>query len=118
MTVSSPKPALFSPIAVGRVNLDHRVVMAPLTRYRAVGHVPNELMEQYYEQRAVRSGTLMITEATYISPQAAGVHDAPGIWSDEQVEAWSKVFKRIHDKKSSVFVQLWALGRMATPEFD
>jgi NADPH2 dehydrogenase len=64
MTVSSPKPALFSPIAVGRVNFDHRIVMAPLTRFRAIGHIPNELMELYYEQRAVRPGTLMITEAT------------------------------------------------------
>jgi len=116
MTVSTPSPALFTPIKVGNVDLKHRVVMAPLTRFRAIGHVPNDLVAHYYEQRASRPGTLMITEATFISAKAGGYDDAPGIWTDAQVEGWSKVFQKIHSKGSAVFVQLWALGRQADPK--
>jgi NADPH2 dehydrogenase len=90
--------------------------MAPMTRFRAIGHVPNEMLEDYYDQRAVRAGTLIITEATFITAQAGGYANIPGIWSDEQIAAWSKVFKRIHSRKSSVFLQMWALGRAAEPE--
>jgi NADPH2 dehydrogenase len=116
MAVSSPSPALFTPIKVGNVDLKHRVVMAPLTRFRAIDHVPNNLVALHYEQRASRPGTLMLTEATLISAKAGGYDDAPGIWSDAQVEGWSKVFQRIHRKGSAVFVQLWALGRQADPK--
>jgi NADPH2 dehydrogenase len=116
MTVSSPSPVLFTPIKVGNIDLKHRVVMAPLTRFRAIDHVPNDLVAEYYEQRASRPGTLLITEATFISAAAGGYDDAPGIWSEKQVEGWSKVFDRIHRKGSSVFVQLWALGVQAYPQ--
>jgi NADPH2 dehydrogenase len=116
MTVSAPPTTAFTPITVGRSALDHRVVMAPLTRHRAPSALPNELMEEYYEQRAVRAGTLIISEATYIAEKAGGYADVPGIWSQEQVDAWAKIFKRIHNQKSFVYVQLWALGRQAMPE--
>jgi NADPH2 dehydrogenase len=108
--------ALFSRIQVGTSTLQHRIVMAPLTRFRSINHVPNELVEEYYEQRAARPGTLLITEGTFIAPQAGGMAHVPGLWSEEQIVAWSKVFKKIHDKKSFAYVQIWALGRQAIPE--
>ena len=73
-------PALFSPIQVGNMKLAHRIVLAPLTRYRANdAHIPTDLVVEYYKQRAAVSGTLLVTEATFISPEASGMFNAPGI---------------------------------------
>ena len=88
----SAVPKLFQPIRVGASNLKHRVVMAPMTRNRATdAHIPTPLMAEYYGQRASTPGTLLITEATFIAEKATGQRRAPGIWSEEQVEAWKKV---------------------------
>jgi NADPH2 dehydrogenase len=126
-------PKLFQPIQVGELNLRHRVVMAPLTRFRASDdHVPGPHHTVYYSQRASAPGTLIITEATYISPEAGGFGNAPGIWSEEQIHAWKevrradthvlslsnsiqfqKVTSAVHAKGSYIFLQLWALGRTA-----
>jgi NADPH2 dehydrogenase len=84
--------SLFQPIRVGSSQLQHRVVLAPLTRLRAnKAHVHGELAVKYYEQRASTPGTLLITEATFIAPQAGGYDHVPGIWNDEQIAAWKKV---------------------------
>lgn len=104
---------LFKPIKVGRLSLQNRVVLAPLTRSRAPKHLVTPLQVTYYEQRASRPGTLLITEATFISEAASGYPTSPGIYRPEHIEAWRPVFKAIHDKGSFVFVQLWALGRAA-----
>ncbi|CCK71404.1 alkene reductase KNAG_0G03460 [Huiozyma naganishii CBS 8797] len=107
---------LLQPIEVGDMQLQHRAVMPPLTRMRAAhpGNVPNkDWAEEYYNQRSQYPGSLIITEGTFISPQAGGYDNAPGIWSDEQVAQWTKIFKRIHDNDSFVYVQLWALGRQS-----
>lgn len=80
---------LFKPIKIGKITLPHRVVMAPLTRMRALhpGNIPNgDLASTYYSQRSQAQGTLIITEAAFISAQAGGYDNAPGIWSDEQNE--------------------------------
>lgn len=85
---------LFSPIKVGNIELKHRVVLAPLTRVRATmgGHVPMvDLVAEYYSQRANTPGTLLITEATYVALKGAGRDGTPGIWNEEQIEAWKKV---------------------------
>lgn len=88
--------------------------MAPLTRYRASSeHVPLSFVKEYYEQRASVPGTLLITEATFISKQAGGYENAPGIWSREQVAAWKTVTDAVHAKGSYIYLQLWALGRVA-----
>ena len=88
----STTPALFQLIKVGDITLAHRVVLAPQTRYRAdAAHVHTDLGVKFYEQRASVPGTLLITEATYISPQASGQPHAPGIWNDAQIAAWKKV---------------------------
>ena len=83
---------LFQPLQVGDITLQHRVVMAPLTRFRAdKEHVHTDLAVQYYGQRAEVPGTLLITEATFIAAEAGGYDNVPGIWSDAQVAAWKKV---------------------------
>ena len=85
-------PKLFTPTQVGTLGLQHRVVLCPLTRYRAyANHVPSEIAAEYYGQRASVPGTLLITEATAVAPQAAGLPHVPGLWSDEQVAGWKRV---------------------------
>ncbi|KAI2602556.1 FMN-linked oxidoreductase [Hypoxylon sp. NC1633] len=107
---------LFQPLKVGKANLQHRVVMAPLTRFRSDSeHVPLPFVKEYYEQRASVPGTLLITEATFISRRAAGYANAPGIWSEAQIAAWKEITAAVHAKGSYVYLQLWALGRVATP---
>ncbi|KAL5505006.1 hypothetical protein ACEPAH_7669 [Sanghuangporus vaninii] len=105
---------LFQPIRVGNLNLSHRVVLAPLTRYRAdAAHVPTDVMADYYAQRASVPGTLLITEATFIAAKAGGYEQVPGIWSDAQVEGWKKVVDAVHAQGSYIYLQLWAIGRAA-----
>ena len=90
--MSTPSPKLFQPLTFGNVNLQHRVVMAPLTRFRAnAEHVHTDIAVEYYAQRASVPGTLIIAEATFIAPQAGGYSNVPGIWSDEQIATWKKV---------------------------
>ncbi|ANB11324.1 Oye3p [Sugiyamaella lignohabitans] len=115
MTVTSTTPALYTPIKLGNVNLEHRVAMAPLTRFRTPNHIPPKAFAQYYEQRASRPGTFIITEATVISPKAGGYDNVPGIWSQEQIEGWKQVYSKINAKGSFAFLQLWAIGRVADP---
>ncbi|KAL9087628.1 MAG: hypothetical protein Q9165_006552 [Trypethelium subeluteriae] len=92
--------------------------MSPLTRFRAdEAHVPTNMMIEYYEQRASVPGTMLITEATFISDEAAGYDRVPGVWSNDQVAAWKKITDAVHAKHSFIYCQLWALGRTANPEF-
>lgn len=84
---------LFQPVKVGNLTLQHRIVLAPLTRLRATKeHVPFvPLVSEYYTQRGSTPGTLLISEATFIAAKAGGYRHVPGIWSDEQIAAWKKV---------------------------
>jgi NADPH2 dehydrogenase len=108
---------LFSPLRIGQCQLQHRIVLAPLTRFRATdSHVQLPFVKDYYAQRASVPGTLLITEATFISPRASGYPNVPGIWNAEQIEAWKEVTKAVHEKGSYIFLQLWALGRAADPK--
>ena len=110
-------PTLFDPIHIGPNTLSHRIAMAPLTRYRANdAHVHTSLATEYYSQRASVSGTLLITEATFISPRASGYENVPGIWNKDQIEAWKNVTDAVHKKGCYIMCQLWALGRAAKPE--
>lgn len=104
-------PTLFSPITVGDNTLDHRIVLAPLTRLRnTVEGVPQPHCVEYYKQRATKNG-LLITEATIISPATIAYPFAPGIYTDDQVEGWKKVVDAVHAKGGIIFNQLWHLGR-------
>jgi N-ethylmaleimide reductase len=103
---------LFSPISIGGLALTHRVVMAPLTRSRAdlPDDVPNDLMVDYYTQRASKGG-LIIGEATTISTSARGWLGAPGLYSEQQVAGWKKITAAVHAKRGYMFAQLWHTGR-------
>jgi NADPH2 dehydrogenase len=108
---------LFSPLKLGHLQLSHRVVLAPLTRFRADDrHVPLEMMAEYYAQRASTPRTLLIAEATFISPRASGQANAPGIYNAEQIAAWRQVTDAVHAKGCFIVLQLWALGRRANPD--
>lgn len=108
---------LFDPIKVGSLELPNRIIMAPLTRSRAVGagRVPNALMAEYYAQRA--SAGLILSEATAVTPMGVGYADTPGIWSDEQVEGWKHVTDAVHEAGGRIFLQLWHVGRISDPLF-
>ncbi|KAJ3769320.1 NADH:flavin oxidoreductase/NADH oxidase [Lentinula raphanica] len=110
-------PALFQPVHIGPYLLDHRIVHAPLTRMRCTkDNIPQEIMCDYYGQRASARGTLLVSEATFIAQKAGLYTHAPGIWNEAQIEGWKKVTKAVHDKGSFIFLQLWALGRAADIE--
>ncbi|KAK0463295.1 hypothetical protein IW261DRAFT_158426 [Armillaria novae-zelandiae] len=107
---------LFQPIKIGDITLNHRIVLAPLTRYKSTekGHVPyTSVMKDYYSQRGSEPGTLLITEATFIAQRAGGYKNVPGLWTQEQLDAWKEVTDAVHAKGSYIFVQLWAIGRTA-----
>ncbi len=104
---------LFTPIAIGDLTLPNRVVLAPLTRNRALpdGDVPHALNAEYYAQRA--SAGLIITEASQISPEGKGYILTPGIYSPEQVAGWRLVTDAVHGKGGHIFCQLWHVGRIS-----
>ena len=108
---------LFDPLKLGDLELPNRIVMAPLTRSRAIGgdRVPNALMAEYYVQRA--SAGLILSEATAVTPQGVGYADTPGIWSDEQVAGWKLVTDAVHHAGGRIFLQLWHVGRISDPIF-
>jgi 2,4-dienoyl-CoA reductase-like NADH-dependent reductase (Old Yellow Enzyme family) len=109
-------PTLLDPIRIGAWNLRNRIIMAPLTRCRASeGRVPNELMAEYYRQRA--SAGMIISEATSINAMGVGYPDTPGIWSEEQVEGWKLITKAVHEEGGTMLLQLWHVGRISDPVY-
>lgn len=108
----STSSKLLEPYKLGPITLPNRLVMAPLTRNRAVaGMVPSPLAVEYYGQRA--SAGLLITEASQISQQGQGYQDTPGIYSKEQVAGWRKVTERVHGRGGRIFIQIWHVGRIS-----
>ncbi|KAJ7753311.1 FMN-linked oxidoreductase [Mycena maculata] len=117
MATPTPKPALFQPIQIGDVQLRHRVVLAPSTRFRSSeAGVPSPIMAEYYAQRASVPGTLLIAEPAFIAQKAGGYKHLPGIWDEEHIRAWKQITDAVHAKGSFVFLQIWALGRCAYVE--
>ncbi|KAL7096086.1 hypothetical protein ACP275_10G061200 [Erythranthe tilingii] len=116
-TADGATPSLFSPYKMGKFDLSHRVVLAPMTRCRALNNMPNAALVQYYTQRAT-SGGFLITEGTMISPTAAGFPHVPGIFNKEQVEEWKKVVDAVHAKGAVIFCQLWHVGRASHQELQ
>ncbi len=104
---------LFSPFILGNLPLANRVVMAPMTRSRATSNLPNELLVEYYSQRA--SAGLIITEGTSPSENGVGYARIPGLYSTEQINAWKKVTDSVHEKGGKIFVQLMHTGRITHP---
>ena len=105
---------LFTPLKVGALDLSNRMVMAPLTRARSdLSHMPNDLMAEYYAQRA--SAGFIVTECTMITPNTSAFVTEPGIYSQEQVQAWKKVTSAVHAKGGKIVMQIWHAGRAAHP---
>lgn len=104
-------PTLFDSLSLGSIEAKNRVLMAPLTRARAEkSGVPTPMMVDYYAQRA--DAGLIITEATGVSRQATGWVYAPGIWTQEQIDAWKPVTQAVHDKGGKIVCQIWHMGRL------
>lgn len=104
---------LFTPIALGKLQLKNRIVMAPLTRCRATGNVPNALMKEYYSLRA--GAGLIIAEGTSPSPNGLGYARQPGLFSKEQVQGWRMVTDGVHQAGGKMFVQMMHTGRVSHP---
>ncbi len=103
--------SLFDPIRFGDIALANRIVMAPLTRNRAPSQQPNDLMREYYTQRA--SAGLIVTEATQVCAQGQGYLDTPGLYTPEQVAGWRKITDAVHAAGGRIVVQLWHVGRIS-----
>ncbi len=116
MANQSQNPLLM-PYRLGDLALRNRIVMAPLTRTRAQNatHVPNDLMVEYYAQRA--SAGLIITEGTWVSEEAQGWYGVPGIYNEEQGRAWRKVTDAVHQRGGLIFAQLWHQGGVSHHSF-
>ncbi|KNA04624.1 hypothetical protein SOVF_197980 [Spinacia oleracea] len=108
---------LFSPYQLGKFNLSHRIVLAPMTRCRAINEIPNEALLKYYTQRSTPGG-LLITEGTLISQTAAGFAHCPGIYTDQQVQEWTKVVDSVHAKGAIIICQLWHVGRVSNQGYQ
>ena len=116
MPNEAPQP-LLEPHWLGDLLLPNRIVMAPLTRGRArnPGHVPNDLMREYYEQRSTAG--LIITEGTWVSEDGQGWVGAPGIYNREQGDAWAKITDAVHSSGGRIFAQLWHQGAVSHASF-
>ncbi len=107
---------LFEPVLVGSRKLSHRIVMAPLTRMRStVGDLPNDLMVEYYTQRASEGG-LIIAESATVSLRGRAYLGAPGIYNNQQASAWRKITAAVHAKGGKIFLQIWHGGRQSHPD--
>lgn len=107
---------VFSPLRIGAIEIPNRVVMAPMTRCRALPDgSPHALNALYYEQRAnPKTGAgLIITEATQVSQQGIGYPGTPGIYTDAHVAGWRLVTDAVHRVGGRIFLQLWHVGRVS-----
>lgn len=105
---------LFSTYKLGNIELKNRIAMAPMTRSRATNNIPNELMVEYYEQRA--DAGLIITEGTAPSANGLGYPRIPGIYNQKQIEGWKKVTNAVHKKGGKIFLQIMHTGRVSHPD--
>lgn len=113
---STASTTMYSPVTLFGSELKNRFVLAPLTRGRATAtRVPNDIMGDYYEQRATAG--LVITEATVISEQGIGWVDSPGIYTDAMIAGWKSIVDRVHAKNSKIVLQLWHCGRASHSDF-
>lgn len=101
---------LLSPFKKGKLELENHLVMAPMTRSRAIDNLPNELMAEYYGQR--NTAGLIVTEGTAPTPEALGYPRIPGVFSWEQTKGWKQVTQKVHEGKSKIFLQLMHTGRI------
>ncbi|GFQ00583.1 12-oxophytodienoate reductase 1 [Phtheirospermum japonicum] len=111
------KIPLLTPYTLGRFQLSHRVVLAPLTRQRSYKYIPQKHAALYYTQRTTNGG-LLISESCVISETGIGYSNIPGIWSKEQIEAWKPIVDAVHDKGGVFFCQIVHCGRVSSRDFQ
>jgi N-ethylmaleimide reductase len=104
---------LLAPVKSGAIDLKNRVVMSPMTRCRAIGNVPNELMAEYYKQRSAAG--LIVTEGVSPSPNGLGYARIPGIFNKQQVEGWKKITSAVHKNGGKIVIQFMHTGRISHP---
>jgi len=114
--MSADTAPLFESVQLGDLTLPNRLVMAPLTRTRAIDHMPNNLMAEYYAQRT--SAGLIISECTMVTPRTSAFGNDPGIYSQEQIEGWKKSTEAVHKAGGRIFLQIWHGGRASHPLFN
>ena len=105
--------SLFEPYSLAGLKLANRIVMAPMTRNRAPGNVPNDLMVEYYHQRA--STGLIVSEGVAPSPNGLGYARQPGGYSAAQTAGWKKVCSAVHAAGGKIFMQQMHTGRIGHP---
>ncbi|TFK73552.1 FMN-linked oxidoreductase [Pluteus cervinus] len=110
----SSTSSLFQPIKVGSITLPNRITMSALTRNRAPGTIPSDIMKEYYLQR--KDAGLIVTEGTLVVRQGTEWPYAPGLWNQEQVVAWKDITDAIHIAGGHIYAQLWHVGRVAHPD--
>ncbi|KAF9009983.1 flavoprotein NADH-dependent oxidoreductase [Cyathus striatus] len=108
--------ALFTPLQLSSHTIRNRIVTAALTRNRAPGSIPNDIMKEYYVQCARGGAGLIVTEGTLVTPQGTEWPHVPGIWNFEQSAAWRNIVDAVHAEGSKIYVQLWHLGRLSHPD--
>ncbi|WP_239524930.1 alkene reductase [Leptobacterium flavescens] len=111
--MKAEKMKLFSTHKLGNIELKNRIVMAPMTRARANGNIPNDMMATYYAKRA--DAGLIITEGTAPSPNGLGYARIPGIYSQSQINGWKKITKTVHNNGGKIFMQIMHTGRVSHP---
>ena len=104
---------LFTEYILGKIKLKNKVVIAPMTRSRAINNIPNEMMVEYYKQRS--GAGLIITEGTSPSPNGLGYPRIPGIFNKEQIAGWKNITNIVHENNSKIFIQLMHTGRVSHP---
>jgi len=114
--IKMPLDTLLSPWQLGDLKLKNRVVMSPMTRSRSPNQIPNQHVLTYYVQRA--GAGLIVAEACNVSQEAIGWLDTPGLWTDEQINAWKPITKAVHDAGGVIFLQLWHMGRLTHPSYN
>ncbi|OAY23954.1 putative 12-oxophytodienoate reductase 11 [Manihot esculenta] len=117
MSAQSPTIPLLTPYKMGKFDLSHRIVLAPLTRQRSYNNVPQPHAILYYSQRTTKGG-LLISEGTGVSDTAQGYTYTPGIWTKEQVEAWKPIVDAVHAKGGIFFCQICHVGRVSNSGFQ
>lgn len=111
----TPLTSIWQPFALGRIELSHRLALAPMTRNRAnPDGTPGAHAAEYYAQRA--SLGLLITEGTQPSEDGQGYLNTPGISTPEQVTGWAKVADAVHEQGGHLFIQLMHVGRISHPD--
>ncbi|KAF9526618.1 flavoprotein NADH-dependent oxidoreductase [Crepidotus variabilis] len=109
-------PALFTPLQVGTHTIQNRIGMSALTRNRATGTYPTELMKEYFVQRARGGNGLIVTDGILITRQGTEWQNAPGIWDEKHISGWKTVTDGVHEAGSKIYAQLWHLGRISHPD--